>query len=215
MLTIWGRRNSINVQKAMWAAGQLDLPHERIDIGGPSGGLDNLKFVAMNPMRRVPVIDDGGTVVWESHAIVRYFAARYGAGTLWPEDPAVRSQCDIWIDWTLASLQPTFINGVFWGFYRMPPERQNGPAIARAVKTTGALFRILDERLADRPFIAGETLTMGDIPPGVQLFRYFSLAIERPPLPHVEAWYERLKERPAYREHVMVPFDDLKARRAH
>jgi glutathione S-transferase len=214
MLKVWGRKSSINVQKVMWAVGELGLPHERIDAGGSFGGLNDPAFVAMNPMKRVPVIDDGGTVVWESHAIIRYLCAQYGAGRLWPEGTAQRSAGDIWIEWTQASLQPTFINGVFWAFYRTPAAQRDLPAIQKSVQTTISLFRILDQHLADRSFVGGDELTIGDIPPGVQLYRYFNLEIERPSLPHVEAWYERLCSRPAYREHVMVPFDELRGRLA-
>lgn len=214
MLKIWGRRNSINVQKVMWLAGELGLAHEHIPAGGSFGLLDTEDFAALNPNRRVPVIDDGGTVVWESHAILRYLAAKYGAGTLWPEDPGLRAASDMWTDWVEADLQPAFIGGVFWNFYRTPEEKRNWPAIRQGIARSAILFRLLDRHLAGRDFVAGDALTFGDIPAATQLYRYFELEIDRPALPHVEAWYERLKSRPAYREHVMVPFDDLKGRLA-
>jgi glutathione S-transferase len=214
MLKVWGRRNSINVQKVLWAVGELGLAHEHIDAGGPFGGLDTEEFAELNPNRRVPVIDDDGTVVWESHAIVRYLAAKYGAGTLWPEDPGARAQSDMWTDWTAADLQPAFIGGVFWNFYRTPEAQRNWPAIRQGIARSAILFRLLDRHLEGRHFVAGDQLTFGDIPAGSQLYRYFELEIDRPALPSVEAWYERLRERPAYREHVMVPFDDLKGRLA-
>src|SRR3974390_696094 len=118
MLRIWGRRNSINVQKVMWAVGELGLAPEHIDAGGSFGGLDTDEFHAINPNRRVPVIDDDGLIVWESHAIVRYLAGKYGPRTLMPEDQGSRAQSDMWTDWVLADLQPAFISGVFWNFYR-------------------------------------------------------------------------------------------------
>lgn len=211
MLRIWGRRNSINVQKVMWAVGELNLPHERIDAGGPFGGLDTKEFGRLNPNRRVPVIDDGGTIVWESHAIVRYLAQRYGAGSLAPEDIGLCSQSDMWTDWTLADLQPAFM-GVFWNFYRTPEAQRNWPMIRQGIARSTILFRLLDKQLEERNFIAGDTLTFGDIPTGAQLFRYFTLQIDRPSLPHVEAWYARLQEREAYRAHVMVPYEDLRGR---
>ena len=214
MLRIWGRRNSINVQKVMWIVGELGLPHEHIDAGGPFGGLDTEEFGDLNPNRRIPVIDDGSTVIWESHAIVRYLAAKYGAGSLWPEDPAVRAGADMWTDWTSADLQPAFIDGIFWKFYRTPEAQRNWPHIRQAIARTAILFRLLDKHLAGRDFIAGNTLTFGDIPAGVQLYRYFNLEIDRPDLPNVEAWYARLQMRPAYSTHVMVPFDDLYGRLA-
>ena len=212
MLKIWGRKNSINVQKVMWAVGELGLPHERIDAGGSFGGLNEPGFIAMNPMKRIPVIDDAGTVIWESHAITRYLCAQYGVGRLWPESAVQRSAGDIWMEWTQTSLQPAFMNGVFWAFYRTPEAQRDWPAIRQSIQNTANLFHILDKHLAKRPFVGGEALTIGDIAPGAQLYRYFSLEIERPSLPHVEAWYERLCSRPAYREHVMVPFDELRGR---
>jgi glutathione S-transferase len=215
MLKVWGRRNSINVQKVMWAVGELGIAHERIDAGGPFGGLNDPAFVTMNPMKRVPVIDDGGTVIWESHAIVRYLCAQYGDGRLWSGDNARRSASDIWMEWTQTSLQPAFLNGVFWAFYRTPEAQRDWPAIRQNIQRTAGLFRILDQHLAGRAFVGGEALTMGDIPPGVQLYRYFNLDIERPSLPHVEAWYARLCSRPAYRQHVMVPFDELRGNLAY
>lgn len=196
----------------MWAVGELGLAHEHIDAGGPFGGLDTEEFGELNPNRRVPVIDDGGTVVWESHAIVRYLAAKYGAGSLWPEDPGLRSQSDMWTDWTLSELQPAFLGGVFWNFYRTPEEQRNWPLIRQGIARTAILFRLLDRHLGRNQFIAGNTLTFGDIPAGAQLYRYFNLEIDRPELPYVEAWYARLQEREAYRTHVMVPFDDLYGR---
>jgi glutathione S-transferase len=214
MLKIWGRRNSINVQKAMWAIGKLAVPHQHIDAGGPFGGLDTDEFGAMNPNRRVPVIDDGGTVVWESHAIVRYLAAKYGVGSLWPEDAGLRERADMWMEWTTADLQPAFVGGVFWNFYRTPENLRNWNAIRQGIARSAILFRMLDHHLEGRSFVAGDTLTIGDIATGVQLYRYFELEIDRPDLPNVKSWYDRLKDRPAYREHVMVPFDDLKGRLA-
>ena len=212
MLKVWGRRNSLNVQKVMWAIGELGLPHEHIDAGGPFGGLDTEEFGALNPNRRVPVIEDNGTVIWESHAIVRYLAAAYGQGTLWPTEPLARALADQWTDWTLADLQPAFIGGVFWNFYRTPEAQRNWPLIRQGIARSAILFKLLDRHLEGRAFVAGDAFTFGDIPAGAQLFRYFELEIDRPSLPNVEAWYARLRDREAYRTHVMVPFDDLYGR---
>ena len=125
MLKVWGRRSSFNVQKAMWLIGELGLEHQHIDAGGRFGGLDTSAFLAMNPHGRVPVIQDGDATVWESHAILRYLAARHGAGHFWSGDPAVRAVVDGWMDWSQTSLQPDFLVGVFWGFYRTPEDKRN------------------------------------------------------------------------------------------
>ncbi|MBV9043899.1 MAG: glutathione S-transferase C-terminal domain-containing protein, partial [Alphaproteobacteria bacterium] len=157
---------------------------------------------------------DGGIIVWESHAIVRYLAAKHGAGSLWPNDHGARARSDMWMEWTSTDLQPAFIGGVFWNFYRTPEEKRNWPLIRSGIARSAILFRMLDNRLAGRTFIGGDALTIGDIAAGAQCYRYFNLEIDRPDIPHVEAWYARLQERPAYREHVMIPFDDLKGRLA-
>ena len=213
MLQIWGRRNAFNVQKVLWLAGELGLPFVRMPAGGSEGPLDTPVFLALNPHGKVPVIQDAdGTVVWESHSILRYLAARYGPGRFWDEDPARRSQAERWMDWAQASLQPAFLQGVFWGYYRTPPERRDEQAVAAAVARSAECFGALDRWLATRPYLAGDALTLADIPAGTHLYRYFELDIDRPALPHVQAWYERLQQRPAYREHVMVPFAELRGR---
>ncbi len=207
MLKIWGRTNSINVQKVTWVVGELGLDYERFDLGG----LDTTDHLARNPHGLIPAIDDDGTVMWESHAIVRYLAAQYGDGTLWPSTPAARAQADMWMEWAQTTLQRNFIQ-LFWSFYRTPVEEHNQALLADLTTGCTAVFQKLDSLLGDQPFITGDQLTYGDIPIATQFYRYFTLDIERPSLPRVEAWYQRLSERPAYAEHVIVPYEDLKAR---
>jgi glutathione S-transferase len=212
MLTIWGRRSSFNVQKVMWLVSELGLEHRHIQAGGQFGGIDTLEFRAMNPCGRVPVIDDNGMVVWESHAILRYLAARYSDGRFWSADPGERSQADRWMDWSQTVLQPDFLLGVFWGFYRTPEGKRNWPGIHDQVARCARHFQFLDGMLAHRQFLCGNTLTLADIPAGTSLYRYFELEMERPSVPNVEAWYQRLQERHAYREQVMIPFNELRGR---
>ncbi|MGH6898014.1 MAG: glutathione S-transferase family protein [Geminicoccaceae bacterium] len=204
MLRVWGRNNSINVQKVMWAVGELGLEHERIEAGGAFGGLDTPAYGRLNPNRRVPTVEDGEVVVWESNACVRYLAARYGAGTLWPEDPAQRAVADMWMEWQQTTLLAD-MTVVFWGLIRTPEDQRDDAAIQAAAKRLGSLWPMLDDRLATRRFVAGDAFTMGDIPVGAACYRYYGLPIERPDLPNVEAWYGRLAERAPFREHVMIP----------
>lgn len=212
MLKVWGRRSSFNVQKVMWLVGEFGLAHEHIDAGGAFGGLDTPDFLAMNPHGRVPVIREGDATVWESHAILRYLAARHGAGRFWSDDPAARAPIDGWMDWSQTALQPDFLNGVFWGFYRTPEDKRNRAAINAALARCAGHFSKLDRLLEGRPFLLGDALTLADITAGTSLYRYFELEIERPPLPQVERWYRALQRRPAYREHVMIPFGELRGR---
>lgn len=208
MLRVWGRLSSVNVQKVMWTIAELGLAHEHIPAGGDFGGLDDPEFLAMNPHGRVPVIDDGGTVVWESNAIVRYLAARYGEGCLCPADAAGRARCDQWMDWAATGFQGYFMD-VFWGYYRTPAAQRNMAEVNLRWRATHQALRVADRVLAERPWLAGEAFSMADIPAGTLLYRYFGLDLERRPRPHVAAWYERLQARPAYRAEVMRPFDDL------
>jgi glutathione S-transferase len=212
MLKVLGRRSSFNVQKVLWLVGELGLAYEHIPAGGSFGKLDEPAFRALNPHGRIPVIQDGELAVWESHAILRYLAARYGGDRFWPKDPAARAPIDGWMDWHQTSLQPHFITGIFWGYYRTPETQRDWPAIRRSVDLCADDFRLIDSILATRPFLLGDTLSLADIPIGTSLYRYFELDIERPLMPNVEAWYQRLKERPAYCEHVMVPFEEMRGR---
>jgi glutathione S-transferase len=212
MLKVWGRRSSFNVQKVMWLIGELELPHEHIDAGGAFGGLDTPAFLAMNPHGRVPVIADGDAVAWESHTILRYLAAKHGGARFWSDDPAARTRVEGWMDWSQTSLQPDFLNGVFWGFYRTPEEKRNWPAIKAAVARCANHFGKLDRLLEGKAFLLGDTLTLADITAGTSLYRYFELEIERPQLAQVERWYRALREREAFRTHVMVPFGELHGR---
>jgi glutathione S-transferase len=212
MLKVWGRRSSFNVQKVMWLIGELGLPHQRIDAGSDFGGLDTPDFLAMNPHGRIPVIMDGDVAVWESHTILRYLAAKHGSGRFWSDDPAARARVEGWMDWSHTSLQPDFLVGVFWGFYRMPEEKRNWPAIKAALARCANDFGKLDRLLEGRTFLLGDTLSLADITAGTSLYRYFELEIERPQLARLERWYRALQEREAFRTHVMIPFGELRGR---
>ncbi|WP_282610327.1 glutathione S-transferase family protein [Pelagibius sp. Alg239-R121] len=213
MLKIWGRRTSSNVQKVMWLVAELGLEHERIDAGGKFGGLDTPEFRQLNPHGRIPVLEDGETVVWESHAILRYLAAASGDGRFWPADPALRAQSDQWIEWTQTGLQRSFMD-LFWGYYRTPEPERDPAFVKSALERTNSDFQLLDKLIAGREYLVGDSLSLSDIPAGTTLYRYFEMEILRPSLPNIEAWYTRLQKSQAYRDHVMVPFDELFGRRS-
>lgn len=204
MLRIWGRTSSINVQKVMWTVAELGLAHQRIDAGGAFGGLDGDEYAAMNPNRLIPVLQDDAIMVWESNAIVRYLAARYGTGGLWPENPAQRSETDRWMDWQLTTLQPA-VGPIFLGLIRTPPERRDMALITASAERLGHAMTVLDGHLAGRPYVAGDALTMGDIPVGCICWRYANLDIARPDLPNIAAYRARLEARAGYRGQVMLP----------
>jgi len=212
-ITLWGRLNSGNVQKAVWALEELELPYEHIPLGGSFGGADAADYLALNPNGLVPTLRDGDLVVWESHAIVRYLAAQYGSGLIFPLDPAVRAVVDQWTDWTATTFQPAWIS-VFWQKVRTPVAQQDAAAIARAVAATNRCFEIMEARLRAARYLGGDTLSYADIVAGVSLYRWFTMDIPRPDLPAVAAWHARLDERPAFRKAVNVDYADLVGRLA-
>jgi glutathione S-transferase len=201
MLKIWGRKNSINVQKVMWTVGELGLKRERIDAGMAFGRTTEPDFLKMNPNGLVPVLQDGDLTLWESNAIVRYLAARYGDEKLCPNDLAKRADADRWMDWMTTTINPA-IGPAFLGLIRTPPEKRDMKAIEASRLKTIELIRILENHLARQPFMTGSQLTMGDIPMGCFVNRWFVMPMEKPELPNVAAYYQRLKQRPAFVEHV-------------
>ena len=203
MLKIWGRTNSVNVKKVLWAADELGLKYERVDAGLHFGIVDTPEYKKLNPNSLVPTIDDDGLVLWESHSIVRYLAAKYGEGKLWPADPRARADVDRWMDWTFtlqASLGP-----VFRGLVRTPPEKRDPKAIEEGRKKAAELLAIPNAMLAGRQYLGGNQLSMGDIPLGCHVQVWMRLAIERPAYPNLNAWFERLCARPAYKKNVDIP----------
>jgi glutathione S-transferase len=203
MLKIWGRTNSVNVKKALWAAEELGLRYERIDAGMQFGVTKTPEYRRMNPNSLVPTIEDDGFVLWESHTIVRYLAAKHAAGTLWPTDLRVRADAERWMDWAF-SFQNA-MRDVFWGLIRTPPEKRDMKAIEAGAKRSSELLEaVLEPALAGKDYLTGKNFTMGDIPVGCEVQRWMRVPIGRPRLPNVEAWFERLRARPAFLKIVDV-----------
>ena len=203
MLKVWGRTNSINVQKVMWTIAELGLAHEHVSVGGAFGGLDTDDYGAMNPNRRIPVLIDGDVTVWESNAVVRYLCATYSAGALWATDPGERSLADRWMDWQAATVAPDLIIA-FLGLIRTPEAERDMTSINAAVGRLNGHMAILDAHLQQNAWVGGDVLSMGDIPVGALAYRWLNMPMDRPDLPAVSAYHARLAERPAFREHVMI-----------
>ncbi len=210
MLKVWGRKTSINVQKVMFTIGELGIPHERFDVGGPFGKLDTPEYTMLNPNRLVPTIDDNGFVLWESNAIVRHLSQRYGRGTLSPADEQTFARADAWMDWSLTTLYADIISTCFLQLIRTPAKIRETGAVEVAAKRAGERLQVLNKQLSGRAFIVGEQPTIADVAVGTLMYRYFNLPIARPSLANVEGWYERLTRRPAFQQHVMIEFASMK-----
>jgi len=202
VIKIWGRNTSSNVQKVMWTIGEIGLPYERIDIGGPFGKNREAEYLAINPNGLVPTLEEeDGYLLWESNTIVRYLAAKHGSSLLEPADLRTRANASKWMDWQLSVASPA-IFGCFWGLVRTPPEKRNHAEIEESKKKTTAAMTMLDRQLAKTAYLAGDAFSYGDIPVGIIAYRYRQLVPDRPPLPHFERWYTAISARQAFKDHI-------------
>ena len=212
MIRVYGRATSSNVQLVMWGAAELGLEVERLDYGHVHGGTDTPEFRAMNPNGLVPVLRDGDLVMFESCAILRYLAARYGDGeAFWPADPVARARIDVWAEWGKTSFCTAFAGPIFWSRVRTPADRRDGAALTRALEAFEGRLDILEGQIGRGAFVCGPELTLADIVIGHILYRWFDIDVPRRPRPVVEAYYDRLRARAAYQQHVMVSYEALRA----
>ncbi len=206
MIRTWGRPTSVNVQKVMWAVGELNLPHERIDVGGSFGKNREPAYLAMNPNGLVPTLEEDGFFLWESNSIVRYLAAKYGPGGLEPADLRERARAHSWMDWQLSVGGPA-LTGMFWGLIRTPPEKRDHAAIDASRENTTAAMKILDAQLAKTPFVAGGSFSIGDIPVALMTYRFRRLVPERSGLDNLERWFTGIEQRAPFKQQVLaIPF---------
>ena len=203
MIKIWGRNTSSNVQKAMWAVGELGLEHQRIDIGGAFGMNREPKYLAMNPNGLVPTLEEeDGFLLWESNSIIRYLAGKHDkAGVLEPKDPKQRALASQWMDWQLSVLGPA-ITPAFWGLIRTPLEKRDAAAIKASQEKTVTAMLMLEGQLGKTQYVAGPNFSYGDIPVGVMCYRYRQLVPGRPPTPNLDRWYDAISKRKAFHDGV-------------
>jgi glutathione S-transferase len=211
-LQLWGRATSYNVQKVAWIIAELDLACTRVDAGGAFGGLDDPAYVAMNPNKRVPTLIDGDQVLWESNAICRYLVNAYATpDTLKCQTAQDHAQADMWMEWFQNNAYSNSI-ALFYQCVRLPPSQRSPAKRAKILDSLITVLEIFDAGLADRRFILGDRLSLGDIPTGSFLYRYYTMNIERPSLPNLARYYDDLSQRPAYRDAVMVDYSSLQGR---
>lgn len=205
-MKIWGRENSGNVKKTLWTAEELGLHVDFIHAGGKYGGLNTPDFLKRNPNGKVPLLEDGSLVLWESNVIVRYLAAQYGQKSLWIENPAERALAEMWMDWTSNSVAPHFSNIIQHGL-RLPEDKRDANILAQSVAELSTVLKIADAHLADNEWMSGKNFGIGDIPLGVNLYLWFGLPLTRAPFANIERWYQQLQKRPAYKHRVMTTIE--------
>jgi len=204
IMKIWGRTTSSNVQKVMWAIGEMGLKYERIDVGGPFGKNREPAYLAMNPNGLVPTLEEeDGFLLWESNSIMRYLAAKHQAAVLEPKHANTRALAHQWMDWQLSVLGPA-ITPVFWGLIRTPPEKRDPKAIEAGKEKTVVAAKMMDGQLGTTKFMAGDEFSYGDIPVGIMIYRYMQLIPERPATANLDRWYAAISSRAAFKEQIAV-----------
>ncbi len=201
MLKIWGRATSSNVQKVLWCCAELNLEFERVDVGGPFGGNRDPEYLALNPNGLVPTVRDGDLVMWESNTICRYLATTRNGEHLYPRDPAARTHVERWMDWQLAVIGAP-MGQLLFGLVRSTPETRDPAAIESARRRAASAWTVVDDEVKDRPYLAGDHLSLAEIVLGTQVYRWFAFPIERPELPNLRAWYDRMHQRPGFKKHI-------------
>lgn len=202
---LWGRSTSSNVMKVIWTLEELKLPYERMDVGGPFGKTDTAEYRAMNPTGLVPTLQEDQFTMWESNAIMRHLcSAHVEHTTLWPKDPHERAKVDQWLD-----AQQTVMNRpqgvIFVSMVRTKPENRDHAAIAQAVKDAAKAYGMIAAELGKHHYITGSHLTLADIAWGIHVHRWFTMDFDRPEIPNLRGWYDRLLTRPIYKEHIARP----------
>jgi glutathione S-transferase len=206
MLKIWGRANSVNVQKVLWCCDELGLPFERVEAGLQFGRVNDPDYRELNPNGQVPCLEDGAFALWESNSILRYLAMQYGASSsLYPSEPKLRASIDRWLDWSLSTLAPAE-RPVFMTLVRTPREDRDMIALASNLKTLVARWKIVDAHLQGRFHLEGDRFTIADIVLGAFAKRWFGVeGIDRPPMPSLERWYQRLTQRAPFKKYIDLP----------
>ncbi len=211
MLKIWGRKTSSNVQALMWCVGELGLEYQRIDVGHRYGGTDAPEFIEMNPNQTVPVLQDGdGLPLWETGAIMRHLARCYANETFWPKDLNALAQVDKWAEWAKLNIAQAFSVPIFWRVVRTAPKDRDNDAILSAIASLESKLQIAEKQLQAHDYLAGQEFSLADIQFGHVLFRYYDIDIVRADLPALRAYYESLSARPAFVEHVMISYEELR-----
>jgi glutathione S-transferase len=203
MIEVWGRRSSINVQKVLLALEECGQPFERHAVGGQFGGTDDKAFQKMNPNALVPVMKDGTITLFESNAIMRYLARKYGKDTIRPRGQKAWALADQWTDWTATTLTPQMFT-VLTKQVRCAPEDADPAAVKEAAKNLEGLFKIANRAIGRKPWMTGRHFNYADIAMGAFYWRYKKFDIKHAKTPNLDRWMEQLTERPAFQKWGMV-----------
>lgn len=201
MLQVLGRATSINVRKVLWLCHELQITYELQQWGSAGMATDTPAFRALNPNALVPVIREGGFVLWESNTICRYLASAHDRTDLLPSGARERALVEQWMDWQATQLNESW-RYAFTALVRHSPVHTDPAAIAASVRSWNRHMSLLDEQLhRTGSFAVGPRFTLADIVLGLATNRWLLTPMERPNLTAVAAYYERLSERPGFLAH--------------
>ena len=210
MLKLWGRKNSSNVKKVMWACAELGVPYGRIDAGLHYGITSSDEFREKNPNGMIPVIEDDGFVLWESNAIMRYLCAKHPKAPFYPADLQARASADRWMDWQLTTMSPP-LGPAFMQLVRAPQDEWDMKMISANIPKVAQAWTIAERQLGKTKWLAGDEFTMGDVPLAILAYTWFELPLaaagldqHRAPLQNVDRWYAQLNAMPNFREIVAI-----------
>jgi glutathione S-transferase len=208
MMRLWGRKNSINVQKVLWCLAEMGLAEgkdfERIDAGLHFGQNRTPEFLKLNPNGLVPTLEDDNLVLWESNTILRYLVRQHDQSKRFPTNIAAQYQSEKWMDWQLGTMWPT-LRRAFLGLTRTPETERNYAVIQKAYQDTNQLLALLDSVLADQKYCSGDSFHLGDISLALCVSRWALLnetfpdqTGPRSPLKNIEAWMRRIEAETQY-----------------
>ena len=220
-LKLWGRPTSGRTQKVLWTLEEIGLKFEFVMAsatmgpGGhvskgnqPFGVVNTPEYRAKNPNGRVPTIDDGGFVLWESNSIVRYLAMQYAADLLYGNDIRTFASASRWLDWENNELLPPQHEMVMH-LIRLPEAERDPHELDKAKKDFAKRIAIAEEQLGRTRYICGERFTYGDIPLGIRIHRWHVLGLAEGSFPNIARWYAEILARPAFKVWTADPANHL------
>ena len=204
MIQLYGRRNSINVQKVSWALCELNIEFKWHDEHGKFGTVNVENYEKLNPQMIVPTLDHNGTIINQSNSIVRYLYRKHTDvyEISKAEDIAIAEQ---WMEFQATDLQLN-MTPIFWGLVRNPPEDRDQDLIDKNIILLNKKFEIFDNFLEDHEYILNNSFGMSDIIMGVATYRYNSLPIERPNLVNLQNWYKKISSRNCFKKNILGTF---------
>lgn len=204
MIQLYGRRNSINVQKVSWTLCELNIEFKWHDEHGKFGTVNVENYEKLNPQLIVPTLDYNGTIINQSNSIVRYLYRKHTDvyEISKAEDIAIAEQ---WMEFQATDLQLN-MTPIFWGLVRNPPEDRDQDLIDKNIILLNKKFEIFDNFLEGHEYILNNSFGMSDIIMGVATYRYNSLPIERPNLVNLQNWYKKISNRNCFKKNILGTF---------